>query len=333
MTSGQLYTEESFGILTDDDLYLDCILVRPPAIPDEALQSLRVWVPKYPLTKTSLITCARQEAQASGQQRKTAHLLFDLRSTGESDGTIGDEAFDRDLHAIREWANERFGPIKLSFLGTPTTAHGRVNMWPLRPGSVMESYHYPAYNGGTTPQTLLYLSTYGNFSKTDDLVCARLAQAGYELFGIDPLRYLLHASIHNRLKPEDLAEDLKILIQMLPSAPTLIGQPMAAGLALLWASHVPQINGVIAIGRAQMGLTPAHIFHNSNPYTYLLGRHVKNITPRAAALVKLAEHPLGGDDQEFDQLYQSLQNPRRLEKIDKLSFAALQELIQWVRQP
>lgn len=330
MTSGQLYTEESFGILTDDDLYLDCILVRPPSIPDEALQSLRVWVPKFPLTKTSLITCARQEAQASGMQRKTAHLLFDLRSTGESEGTIGDEAFDRDLHAIREWAKERFGPINVSFLGTPTTDHGRVNVWPLRPGSVMESYHYPAFTSDTSPRTLLYLSTYGNFSKTDDLVCARLAQAGYEIFGVDPLRYLLHASAQNRLKPEELAEDLKILIQMLPSAPTLIGQPMAAGLALFWASHIPQVHGVIAIGRAQVGFTPSHIFYNSNPYTYLLSRHIKRIAPRPSALVKLSEHPLGGDDQEFAQLYQSLQEPRRLENLKKLSFSALQQLIQWI---
>ncbi len=332
MTS-QPYIEEPFGILTDDDLYLDCILVRPPDIPDEDLTSLRVWVPKFPLTKSSVITCARQEVQYFGAQRKVAHLVFDLRGTGESEGSMGDERFDHDLHAIREWAKERFGKINIGLLGTPDSAYGRVNLWPLGPGSMMESYQYPAITTEVPPPTLLYLASYGSFGKTDDVVCTKLAQAGYEVFGLDPLRYLLHASSQNRLKPDDLNSDLRMLIQMLPSPPVIIGQPLAAGLALLWASHVPQIQGVIAIGRAQAGFTPAHIFHNNNPYTYLLSRYVKNIAPRPAALVMLADHAMGGDEQEHTILYQSLQEPRRLEKMERLSFAALQEILQWVRQP
>ncbi|MCL4267782.1 MAG: hypothetical protein KJ069_31740 [Anaerolineae bacterium] len=331
MTS-QPYIEETFGILTDDDLYLDCVLVRPPNIPDEGLQSLRVWVPKYPLTKSSVITCARQEVQYYGAQRRVAHLVFDLRGTGESEGVGGDENFDHDLHAVREWVRERFGKINVGFLGTPNSAYGRVNFWPLGPGSMMESYQYPAVSGEVTPPTLLYLATYGNFGKTDDVVCTRLAQAGYEVFGLDPLRYLLHASSQNRLKPDDLNNDLKMLIQMLPSPPLIIGQPLAAGLALLWASHVPQVQGVIAIGRAQAGFAPAHIFHNNNPYTYLLSRYVKNIAPRPAALVMLTDHAMGGDEQEFTALYQSLLEPRRLEKIERLSLATLQDLLQWTRQ-
>lgn len=331
MTS-QPYIEETFGILTDDDLYLDCILVRPPNIPDESLQSLRVWVPKYPLTKTSVITCARQEVHYYGAQRKVAHLVFDLRGTGESEGVMGDESFDHDLHAVREWAKERLGKINIGFLGTPSSTYGRVNLWPLGPGSMMESYQYPAASSEISPPTLLYLSTYGSFGKTDDVVCTRLAQEGYEVFGLDPLRYLLHASSQNRLKPEDLWNDFKMLIQMLPSQPTIIGQPLAAGLALLWASGVHQNQGVIAIGRAQAGFTPAHIFHNNNPYTYLLGRHVKNIAPRPAALVMLTDHAMGGDEQEFTTMYQSLQEPRRLERMERLSFTALQDLLQWARQ-
>lgn len=330
--STQTTTEESFGILTDDDLYIDCILVRPTGVPDEALQSLRVWVPKYPLTKTSVITCARQEVQFYGAQRKVAHLVFDLRGTGESEGAMGDENFDHDLHAIREWAKERFGKINFGFLGTPYTEYGRVNMWPLRPGSLMESYYYPAISTEVTSPSILYLSTYGNFGRADETICIRLAQAGYEVFGADPLRYLLHASAHNRLKPEDLWDDLKVLNQMLPSAPIIIGQPMAAGLALLWTCRIPQVKGVIAIGRAQAGFTPAHIFQNSNPYTYLLSRYMKEIAPRPAALVALSDHALGGDEQEYTAIFQSLQEPRRLEKMAKLSFAALQELVQWVGQ-
>ena len=42
---------------------------------------------------------------------------------------------------------------------------------------------------------------------------------------------------------------------------------------------------------------------------------------------------MGGDEQEFTALYQSLQEPRRLEKMDRLSFAALQELLQWAQRP
>ena len=75
--SAHAYVEEQFGILTDDDLYLDCVLVRPAEMEDENLRVLRVWVPKYPLTKSSLITCARQEVQAFGRQNKLAHLVFD----------------------------------------------------------------------------------------------------------------------------------------------------------------------------------------------------------------------------------------------------------------
>lgn len=332
MSSEQPYIEEPFGILTDDDLYLDCILVRPPDVPDEAIQSLRVWVPKFPLTKTSVITCARQEVQAAGKQRKMAHLVFDLRGTGESEGVMGDENFDHDLHAIREWAQERFGSVNFGFLGTPFSAYGRVNLWPLRPGSIMESYYYPAFSSAIAVPTLLYLSTYGSFGKTDDTVCARLAQAGYEVFGADPLRYLLHASAQNRLKPEDLWEDLKMLIQMLPAPPIIIGQPMAAGLALLWASRVPQVKGVIALGRAQVGFAPSHIFHTNNPYTYLLSRYVKEIAPRPTALVMLTGHAMGGEEQEFATLYQSLQEPRRLEKLERLSLTALRELVEWVRE-
>lgn len=331
-TSTLTYSEETFGILTDDQLYLDCVFVKPPNTLDEDLRGIRVWVPKYPLTKSSVITCARQEVQHSGEKRKIAHLVFDLRGTGDSDGVLGDQNFDLDLHAVQEWAKERFGKISFRFLGTPFSEYGRVNMWPLRPGSIMESYHYPAVTEEITPPTILYLSSYGNFTRSDDLVCTRLAKAGSEVFGLDPLRYLLHASANGRLRPEDLESDLHILIQMLPSRPIVIGQPLAAGLALMWASRVTQIKGVISIGNAQAGLSPNHIFYNNNPYTYMLSRYVKNIAPRPLALVMLNKHSLGGDEQEIDMLYKSSQNPHRLEKEEKLSFKLLSELISWVSE-
>jgi len=331
-TSTLTYREESFGILTDDQLYIDCVFVKPPNIPDKDLRGIRVWVPKYPLTKTSVITCARQEVQHSGEKRKIAHLVFDLRGTGDSDGVLGDQNFDMDLHAVQEWAKERFGKISFRFLGTPHSTYGRVNMWPLRAGSIMESYHYPAVSTEAAPSTILYLSSYGNFTRSDDAVCTRLARDGNEVFGLDPLRYLLHASAGDRLRPEDLESDLNILVQMLPSSPIIIGQPLAAGLALLWASRVANIKGVISIGNAQAGLSPSHIFYNNNPYTYMLSRYVKNISPRPLALVMLEKHSLGGEEQEIDMLYQSSKEPRRLEKAEKLSFKLLSQLINWVSE-
>lgn len=330
MTRIDNYIEETFGILTDDQLYLDCILVRPANTPDEELQVLRVWVPKIPLTKSSVITCARQEVQSYGPDGRIAHLVFDLRGTGESDGLPGNEDFDLDLHAIQEWAKERFGSINFGFLGFPMSEYGRVTMWPLRVGSVMESYYYHAAGDNLTPPTILYLSSYGNFSRRDDSLCTKLADAGYEVFGLDPLRYLLHASVTHQLTPEELHEDIRDLVQMLPSRPIVIGRPLAAGLALLWAAQNQHIRGVIAIGRAQAGFNPAHIFQNFNPYTYLLSRQVRQIAPRPVVLVRHEGHKLGGDETELNSLLESCKEPRRLEVTQKLSSQFLLELLQWI---
>ncbi|VAW30735.1 hypothetical protein MNBD_CHLOROFLEXI01-1117 [hydrothermal vent metagenome] len=332
MTSTLSFTEEPFGILTDDNLYLDCVLIKPVGVEDEAFRAIRVWVPKFPLTKSSVITCARQEVKSHGSKRKVAHLVFDLRGTGDSEGTMGDHDFKADLHAVAEWAKERFGRINFGFLGTPESENGRVNLWPLRAGSVMESYHYPAA-GNLMPSTVLYLSTYGNFSRTDDALCSQLAKAGYHVYGLDPLRYLLHASTNHRLNPDDLAADLQILIQMLPSKPIIVAQPLAAGLGLLWASRVNKVAGVIAVGRAQAGLSPSHIFHNSNPYTYLLHRHVPDISPRPMALVMLKGNALGGDEDEMATLMQSSNLPNRLERVDRLAPKLLLELLTWTQRP
>lgn len=332
MTSTLPFEEEPFGILTDDNLYLDCVLVKPTGVTDEDLRAIRVWVPKYPLTKSSVITCARQEVRFHGARRKVAHLVFDLRGTGDSEGSIADHDFEQDLHAVSEWAKERFGRISFGLLGTPDSENGRVHLWPLRAGSVMESYHYPA-TGTLLPPTVIYLATYGNFSKNDDAICSQLAEAGYHVYGLDPLRYLLHASANHRLKPDDLAADLQILIQMLPSKPIIIGQPLAAGLGLLWTSRVSKVAGVISIGRAQAGLSPSHIFQNSNPYTYLLHRRVAEISPRPLALVQLQGNPLGGEEDELATLMQSSNMPHRLEQVKQLSPELLLDLLGWVQRP
>ena len=323
------YIEEPFGILTDDDLYLDCILIKPADMEDSDLRVLRVWVPKYPLTKSSVITCARQEVKSYGPKGKIAHLVFDLRGTGDSDGVLGDQGFEKDLHAVKSWAAERFGRINFGFLGTPTLETGRVNLWPLRPGSVLESYYYPPASSLLNPPCILYLSTYSNFSKGDDTVCRSLAQAGYHVYGLDPLRYLLHASSKHRLSPDNLWEDLKILCQMLPSEPIILAQPLAAGLAIVWSSRVSTIRGVIAIGRAQAGLSPKHIFHNSNPYTFLVDRYIADIAPRPIALVMHTKSSLGGDEDEMNGLFHTSKDPHRIERTSKLSLNLLLELLAW----
>ena len=332
MSPTSSYIEENFGILTDDDLYLDCVLVKPAKASDEDLRVLRAWAPKYPLTKSSVITCARQEVQSYGPDGKIAHLVFDLRGTGDSDSILGNQDFDADLHAIREWAQERFGQINFGFLGFPESEYGRVNMWPLRAGSVVESYYYPAAGDNLTPPSIMYLSSYGNFSRRDDALCIKLANAGYEVYGLDPLRYLLHASVSRQLTPDDLARDAQEVGQMLTSPPLLIGNPLAAGLALLWTARVQAIRGVIAIGRAQDGFRPAHVFQNRNPYTFMLARQASQIAPRPLVLVRRLGHMLGGDSAELTGLYQSSKEPRRLEETKQISSQFLLEMVRWIEE-
>jgi hypothetical protein len=202
---------------------------------------------------------------------------------------------------------------------------GQVYLWPMRAGSVIESYHYPSQTGGVNPPTLVYLSTYGNFSRSDDLLCTRFAREGYNVFGIDPLRYLLHASTNRRLKPEDLWDDMQQLAQMLPGPPVILAQPVAAGLAILWASNISKVRGVIAVGKAQASFAPGHIFANNNPYTFLLSRYVGDLAPRPFALVQIKGHPLGADDQEIAALANSSKPPAYP--------AARREIIRQTAQP
>ena len=325
----QNHIEEEFGVLTDDQLYLDCVLVKPLNLKDENLKTLRVWVPKHPLTKTSILTCARREVESYGPNGTIAHMVFDLRGTGYSDGDPEDTNFQMDLHAVASWAKERFGRINFGFLGTPDSEYGNVNLWPLGEGTVIETYHYHPPGNVINPRSILYLSTFGNFSTSDDAICASLADAGYAVFGLDPLRYLLHASATHLLTPENLWEDIQLLTQMLPSGPIIVGQPLAAGLAIMWTAGSSEARGTIAIGRAQIGLRPGHIFQNDNPYNFLLHRYTPKIAPRPIAYVMNKAHPMGGDEDELATLYQNSKDPRRVIQTDKLSVSQLRELIAW----
>lgn len=331
MSTMKTYVEENFGILTDDDLYLDAVLIKPANLQDEKLRVLRVWVPKYPLTKTSVITCARQEVKSYGADGRIAHLVFDLRGTGDSDGNLSMMNFRMDLHGISAWAEERFGSkINFGFLGTPTLKVGRVNMWPLRAGTVMETYFFPASGKHVVSPTLVYLSSYGHFGRTDERLCYKLAQAGYNVYGLDPLRYLLQASVREPLTPEQLYQDFNLLLQMLPSEPIVIGNPLAAGLAILWGIGVKRIRGVVAIGRAQSGLQPPHIFNNANPYTFLLSRKIGGLAPRPLSIIRLEKNQLGGDDASLEVLFKSSKEPHRYETAVSLTPELLLDHIRWV---
>lgn len=323
------YIEEHFGILSDDDLYLDCVLVRPRHTADADLKVLRVWVPRYPLTKTSVIVCARQEVQAYGAQGQMAHLVFDLRGTGESEG--GGQAFDIDLNSIKAWADERFGTaVSFGFLGAPTLANGQVNMLPIRPGVVMETYYYPTAE--LNAPTVLYLSSYGNFDRFDDARCAILAANGYAVYGMDPLRYLLHASAEKLLQPAALQEDLQTVCDLIGADPFLIAQPIAAGLGLLWGALVARVQGVVAIGRAQPAFQPQHLFDQSQPHTYMLSRYMGRIAPRPVVLVWQEGHALGGDKRELAELYKVTAEPRRVERTAEVSPQFLLDLLAWMKK-
>lgn len=333
MSTRQTYVEENFGILTDDDLYLDAVLVKPINLSDEKLRILRVWVPKYPLTKSSVITCARQEVKSYGPDGRIAHLVFDLRGTGDSDGNLSVMNFKMDLQAVSEWAKERFGSkVNFGFLGTPTLKVGRVNMWPLRAGAVMETYYFPAKGKDVIAPTVVYLSSYGHFGRSDEKMCYKLSQAGYSVYGLDPLRYLLHASAKEPLTPEMLYEDLNIFMHMLPRDPIVVGNPLASGLAMIWGAGVPRIEGVVAIGRAQSGLQPSHIFSNANPYTFMLSRKVSEIAPRPLSLIRLEDHPMGGQDDTLSALFVSSKEPHRYETAVSLTPELLIEHIKWVEE-
>jgi hypothetical protein len=332
MSISKTYVEENFGILTDDDLYLDAVLVKPVNLKDEKLRVLRVWVPKYPLTKSSIINCARQEVKSYGPDGRIAHLVFDLRGTGDSDGNLSVMNFKMDLHAVSEWAKERFGSkVNFGFLGTPTLKAGSVNVWPLRVGTVMETYHFSASGKDVVAPTVIYLSSYGHFGRTDEKMCYKLSQAGYSVFGLDPLRYLLQASIHEPLSPETLFEDFNMLMRMLPNEPYIIGNPLASGLAMLWGAGVPRIKGVLAIGRAQAGLQPKHIFNNSNPYTFMVSRKVSDIAPRPLSILRLEKHPMGGEDETLLALYNSSKEPHRYETAVSITPELLIEHVKWLQ--
>ncbi|HEX6386224.1 MAG TPA: hypothetical protein VF177_16250, partial [Anaerolineae bacterium] len=77
---------------------------------------------------------------------------------------------------------------------------------------------------------------------------------------------------------------------------------------------------------------PSHIFHNSNPYTFLIHRYVPDISPRPLALVMHSGHAMGGDEDELATLFQSSKRPHRVKRSDEVNREFLLELLAWIRK-
>ena len=271
--------EEHFGILTDDDLALEATLVRPEMLIDENVRVVQVWVPKFPLTRSSVLPAARAEIAAAGASVRMVNLTFDLRGSGESDGTPGDEGFEIDIHSVHEWAKERFGPdVVFRALGFPDLGRAnRLIALPLRPGVVAELYRYNPDD--ESKGRVLYLSTYGDFGREDDALCRALADADYTVYGGDLMRYLLLAG---PLTPEALLGDGAALGTLIGQPFFLIARAIAAGPALVIAAGVPAVGGVIVTGPAQVGLAAPHLFSQDDPAKLDLTHLVTGLSPRPA---------------------------------------------------
>jgi hypothetical protein len=270
-------TEEHFGILTDDELALEATLIRPAGLADEEVHAVQAWVPKYPLTRSSVLTTARAEVAAIGASSKMVNLTFDLRGSGESDGIPSDEGFQIDLHSAREWAKERFGPdVIFRTLGFPDLGEAdRLVALPLRPGVLAELYRYDPDD--VSQGRVLYLSQYTDFSRDDDALCRKLAEADYTVHGGDMMRYLLPAA---PLTLEALWEDGGMLGMQIGRPFYLIARAFAAGPALAMAAGVRSVGGVIVTGPAQAGLEPPHLFAQDDLARLQLADLVRQISPR-----------------------------------------------------
>jgi len=270
-------TEEHFGILTDDELALEATLIRPAGLSDEEVRAVQAWVPKYPLTRSSVLTAARAEVAAIGAASRMVNLTFDLRGSGESDGIPSDEGFGIDIHSAQEWARERFGPdVIFRALGFPDLGEAdRLVALPLRPGVLAELYRYDPDD--VSQGRVLYLSQYTDFSRADDELCRKLADADYTVHGGDMMRYLLPAA---PLTLESLWEDGGMLGMQIGRPFYLIARAFAAGPALAMAAGVESVCGVIVTGPAQAGLEPPHLFSQDDLARLQLVDLVQQISPR-----------------------------------------------------
>ena len=307
MFDRQQILEEYFGILTDDGLALEATLVRPRALLDSRVEAVRAWLPKYPLTMSSVLPAARREVMAAGPASTIANLVFDLRGTGESEGVPSPEGFAIDVHSAHEWAKERFGEeIGFHTLGFPDLgkANHLVNM-PLRPGVMVELYCYNA--PGASQGCVLYLSRYSDFDRQDDEICHALAAGNYTVYGGDLMRYLLLAA---PLTLDTFVRDSAAVAARLSQPLYLAARSQAAGPALIAAAFTPSVAGVIVTGSAQEGLANSFLFDRSTPSQWLLSGPIKKLAPRPVVFLWNQEEGVARSSESLRALYQMAEKPR-----------------------
>ena len=319
--------EETFGILTDDGLALEATLVRSANLFDRDVRVVQAWVPKYPLTRSSVLQAARYDSLASGLASSTANIAFDLRGSGESDGVPSREGFDIDLRSVHAWAQERFGPnVVFRQMGFPELGGAnRLITLPLRPGVVAELYRYNP--PGRNKANIIFFSRYTHFSHRDDALCRAIADDGFTVYGSDLMRYLLLAA---PLTVEALYKDANTLAAQTQQPLFFIGRAFSAGPTLLMATGTPAINGVIVTGPAQEGLTLPHIFSQENPARFLLSRYIKALEPRPSVFLWNQSESGQLSPEGLQTLHSMLESPSLWGMIPKINAKVLLNALVWL---
>ncbi|MBN1317700.1 MAG: hypothetical protein JXA42_19610 [Anaerolineales bacterium] len=321
-------TEEYFGILTDDGLALDATLLGQAGISDKEVKTIKVWVPKYPLTRSSVITAARR-ALNIWDKRGIVSLVYDHRGTGESEGLPDVDGLKIDLNSILEWAKERFGSsIKVEYLGFPEmgAAAGLLTL-PIRPGVIAEFYRYDP--PGKRKGVVLYFSQYFMFDRDDDKLAMELATGGFTVYGGDLMRYLLLAA---PLDPDVMAKDTSTMIEPLGKPLYIIARAMAAGPALMMATLVPKVDGVIVTGPAQEGFSSGYIFNRYNPANFLISRAIKNLAPRPAVFLWNRSEAGEHSPDDLKNIHDQMEKPRLWGIIPKVSGSVMLNALNWLVQ-
>jgi hypothetical protein len=320
--------EETFGILTDDNLALEATLVRPAGLEDEAVQQVQVWVPKYPLTRSSLLPAARTSTMAAEGDRGIVNLTYDPRGAGESDGIPSKDGFEIDLHSIEEWAHERFGVhVELSVFGFADLGEAdRLITMPLREGVFLELYRYNP--GGEERGTVLYFSRYTHFGRDDDDLCRAIADEGYLVYGGDLMRYLLMAGPEVRV--ETLLDDLGVMVYYMGRPLLVVARAFAAGPALLLAAANKAIDGVIVTGPAQEGLSLGHLFSREKPSQLVLLRHARDYTPRPGVFLWNVAAAGKLDPQGLKAFHDAMEGPRLWGVVPRVDQTLLLNALRWL---
>jgi hypothetical protein len=323
-------TEETFGILTDDNLALEATLVRPADLKDDTVRTVQVWVPKYPLTRSSLLPAARASTMAAGADQGVVNLTYDPRGAGESDGVPSQQGFEIDVSSIGEWARERFGAqIELVVFGFADM--GRANQlitMPLREGVFLEMYRYSPNGNGRG--TVLYFSRYTHFGRDDDGLCRAMADEGYMVYGGDLMRYLLLAGPEVALTT--FLEDLGVMIRYAERPLFVVARAFAAGPALVLAAANKAIDGVVVAGPAQEGLTLAHLFSRERPSQLVLLRHTRDYAPRPGVFLWDTAAAPRLDAQGLRAIHDAMEGPRLWGTVPRVDAALLTNALRWLAE-